>query len=135
MMGFSLFQELFKNVRTSMITIICVFITALLMSACAGENKNQMSPLAKETGKVAAAGQMDSSATADDQEIICRMTSTTGSRFKRKVCATKAQWAMLDGKNQDKTDEFKREIDRNDRQNTGSVGSDSMGGQTMGMPR
>ena len=133
----SFFQRLRETGRARMLTAICLILSALLMGACASGIKKQASPPpADEIGRASETGDADQVASnEDDQEIVCRMRATTGTRFKRRICATKAQWASLDSKNQEKTDEFNREIRRSESIETGVGGTDAMGGQTIGVPR
>ena len=132
----SLFQRLLNNVQAGIVTVACVFLIALLVSACASGNKKQIAPLASADGinQASETGEADTGMTADDKEIVCRMKATTGTRFKRRICATKAQWAKLEEKNQQDTDEFRREAGKKDGLNTG-METDAMGGQSIGVPR
>ena len=123
-----------KRLGASMANVACVSMIALLLGACASENKQQISPLANETGQGSVKNESGNGETADDQEIVCRMKKTTGTRFTHKVCATKAQWARLEEKNREKTDEFAKEVDTGSRTALPSS-SDGMGGQSSGMPR
>lgn len=127
------FKSLRKNVRTSRVTIACVFMIVLLVGACAGGNTKQTLSQANETRQVSAKTGSENGETSGDQEIICRHKKYTGSRFRHKVCATKAQWARLDRKDAADTEEIIDGLNRNSGLNTGS--SDSMGGASSGAPR
>jgi hypothetical protein len=122
-----------QNVREGTVNLACVFMILLLTCACAGVDKKQASPRATTIDKVLTKGESENGEINDDQEIVCRDVVYTGSRLKRRVCATKAEWDVIDGKNRKIADDFDREVKRNDGVNTGSSG-DSMGGQSGGMP-
>ncbi len=132
----SLFQRLLNNAKAGMVATACVFLIALLLGACAGGNNKQMSPMANadEMNQASGTAEADDGLTAEEKEIVCRMKATTGTRFKRRICATKAQWARLEEKNQAKTDEFNREVRKGEGADA-LGGSDAMGGQSMGAPR
>ncbi len=70
----------------------------------------------------------------DYQEIECRTRVVTGSRFKRKICATKAEWAALANRNRKDVEEWDRAIDNNSNTFGGGDPSDPMGGGTTGAP-
>ena len=129
------FRGIKKNPRVSLQIIACIFMIALLMSACANENKAEMSPLANEEAQLSLEGDIENVEATGNQELICRTTRITGSRFAHKVCATKAQWAKLERKNEIKTDEFQREIKKQTETLDTGPKTDSAGGQTTGPPR
>jgi len=106
------FNRLKENVRGSMASLAYVFMIALLTCACASTDKKQTSPYAIALDQILTEGESENSETNDDQEIVCRTREITGSRFKEKVCATKAEWAELDKKNRAEADYLDREIDR-----------------------
>ena len=89
---------------------------------------------ADETGQVSEEGESENGLTSDDYELECRTRTVTGSRFKRKICAPKAEWAEFDRRNEGKSDRFVRDVGQSSGVNTGS-GTDSMGGMSSGMPR
>ncbi|NLA75693.1 MAG: hypothetical protein GX846_09545 [Deltaproteobacteria bacterium] len=113
-----------------LITLLIIIIS-LLVFACTGAHK-ETSSIEKVTDQAVATG--DTGKTGDDQEIVCRNLHITGSRFKNRVCATRAEWAVRDGKNKEKTDNFSRDIRGRSGINTGS-GSDGMGGMSTGPAR
>jgi hypothetical protein len=129
------FKDVKNRLKVNMLKMACIFITALLIGACANETKRQMSPLANEAGQISAEGDTENAETAKDQEVICRITRTTGTRFSHKVCATKAQWAKLQKKRDRKTDEFQRaHKKRIEGLDTGPE-MDAAGGMPTGPPR
>ena len=72
--------------------------------------------------------------TNDDQEIVCRTIKVTGSRIgRKKICATKADWALWAKARREEADKTIRDIAQTSKVNTGSD-SDSMGGQSSGPP-
>ncbi len=44
----------------------------------------------------------------EDDKIICRKTAVIGSRFKKRVCATKHEWETLRKRSRDNADEMQR---------------------------
>ena len=70
---------------------------------------------------------------SDDYEEECRTVAVTGSRLKRRICASKAEWAAFDRRNRKDTEQLYRDADKTD-VNTGS-GTDPFGGQSGGMRR
>jgi hypothetical protein len=62
----------------------------------------------------AAAPPTPAAAPAPDQDkIICRSTQITGSRFHKRLCATKAQWAEFQRKQDQDMDNFFRKSNDN----------------------
>jgi len=49
-----------------------------------------------------------STATSDDGEIICKREPVVGSKFNRKVCATKDQWAARRNEDRKTTERIQR---------------------------
>lgn len=129
-----LYKGLMKNVKASRVNIACIFMIALLTGACASEYKQQASSYSNETGQVSVKGESENGEANDDQEIVCRTIVRTGSRFKEKICATKAEWAVYDKKNNGNTDVLTNDLNRGTRVNTGPS-IDPMGGQSTGIPR
>jgi len=70
---------------------------------------------------------------SDDYELECRTRSVTGTRFKQRTCAPKAEWAEFDRKNRKETDQLIRDVEHDNPYESPS--SDPMGGQSGGMPR
>ncbi len=51
----------------------------------------------------------DASAEPDpDEKMICRRTAVIGSKFKKKICATRKQWRELSDRGSDTTREMQR---------------------------
>ncbi len=44
----------------------------------------------------------------DEDKIVCRRTAITGSKFKKKVCATKKEWASLGRRSRENAGEMQR---------------------------
>ncbi|MFL0355583.1 hypothetical protein ACI5KX_03805 [Erythrobacter sp. GH1-10] len=51
-----------------------------------------------QTSEVAARKEVD-----DDDKIICRRTAVIGSKFKKRICATKEEWETLANQSRDAT--------------------------------
>jgi hypothetical protein len=99
--------------------LICVF--SLLIFACTSTNKKEMTTLNNVTDQIGKKDESDVAKTGDDQKIECRTDAKTGTNFKKKICATKAEWAIKDSKNKELKDRFYRSV--ND--NSGLAGSGS----------
>ena len=68
--------------------------------------------------------------TNDDQEIVCRTMKVTGSRIgRKKICATKAEWALWAKAQRAEAEETIRDLKEASGVNTDS-GPDSMGGRS-----
>ena len=107
-------KRLKENVRASRVNLACVIMIALLTGACAsGDTKQtslEISPHpsfaelsgsdSNETDQVSKEGQPKNAVNSDDYEEECRTIKVTGSRFKRRVCASRAEWADFDKKNE-----------------------------------
>lgn len=123
--------------KTSTIYLAIPFllcIIALLLCACTSTGKNETATINNVTDQVAKNDDSGKGTIEDDQKIECRNLPVTGSRFKNRVCTTKAEWAIRDGKNKEKLDEFGRDMSGRTGINTGT-GGDPMGGMSGGMPR
>lgn len=113
-----------------LIITVLICVIALMVCACTATHDKDTSSINKVTDQVSKNDDSNAGNTGDDQEIECRNLHITGSRFKNRVCTTKAEWAIKDGKNNEETDEFSRDVSRRSGVNTGS-GSEMSGG----MPR
>jgi hypothetical protein len=128
------FKRLKENVGMSMVNLACVLMIVLLTGACVTGSNKQTTSHANETGQVSAKDESKNVVTDDSQEIECRRRAVTGSRLKKKICRTKAEWAAIDNKRRKKSDEFLRDMSQESGVNTGE-GTDPMGGMSSGMPR
>lgn len=45
---------------------------------------------------------------ADDDKVICRRTAVVGSRFKKRICGTRREWATLRARGKDTTRDMQR---------------------------
>ena len=45
----------------------------------------------------------------DDDKLICRREATVGSKFKKKICATKAEWETLRKESAEETRKMQRQ--------------------------
>jgi hypothetical protein len=114
MIEVSFLERLEENVRAISANLACVLMIALLTGACATGDTRQASPEispppsvaevsssdANEAGQVSAEGEPKRTVNSDDYEEECRTIKVTGSRFKKRVCASKAEWADFDRKNE-----------------------------------
>jgi len=98
----------FKLNKTSTIylaILVFVCLITLLLCACTSTGKNETTTIKNVTDQVAKKDNSDAGKTGDDHEIVCRIRAATGSHFKNKICATKAEWARRDKKNGEKLDD------------------------------
>ncbi|MXO52205.1 hypothetical protein GRI42_12900 [Erythrobacter gaetbuli] len=67
-----------------------------------------MAPAAYAQDAEPAAGDTAATTAADDGEerVICKRTSIVGSKFKKKMCGTKADWDRMAQNSKDATREF-----------------------------
>lgn len=56
----------------------------------------------------AGAVQVEKAESDDDDAIICRRTMITGTKFKKKLCATQSQWEALTRRSRDTTRELQK---------------------------
>jgi hypothetical protein len=112
--------------------MFCLIV--LFLCACKSTGKNETATVNNVADQIAKNDESNKGTSEDDQKIECRNLHVTGSRFKNRVCTTKAEWAIRDGKNREKTDQFDRDVSGRSGINTGS-GGDAMGGMSGGMPR
>ncbi|GEM_PF-3178477 len=126
--------KLSKTITIYLAIPVLVCLTALFLCACTSTGKNETSTINSVADQAAKSDESGKETTEDDQKIECRNLPVTGSRFKNRVCTTKAEWAKRDGKNREKTDEFSRDVSGRAGINTGT-GGDAMGGMSGGMPR
>ena len=130
-----IFKKLKENVRSGIVTLACVFMIILLTGACAGTSKMQIASNVNATDQVTdqapVKGVSEKSEISDDQTIVCRRKAPTGSRLKKKICKTKAQWAREAGAGNKNAGDLQKDVDQNLSRNTGA-GADVMGGSFPG---
>jgi hypothetical protein len=127
-------NKLNKTSTIYLVIMVLVCLVTLLLCACTGTNKKETTSIKQVTDQVAKNDDSNTGKTEDDQQIVCRTKTTTGSHFKNKVCATKAAWAKKDAEEKEKLDRFGRDVSNKSGQ-PGSSGTDAMGGMSGGMPR
>ena len=123
--------------KISIVSLACVFMIALLMGACASGNKIQTAPNEDKTAQIASAKvESENGEANDDNEVVCRYVTNTGSKMKKKFCATKAEWARINNTDRKNAESYVRKSEQHDMIYIPSeTTTDSMGGQTMGVPR
>ena len=99
------FRKRKEDIKIGMENLACIFIVALLTGACAGSNRMQASVHDKSKP----------SEIIGDQTIECRRRAPTGSRLKRKICKTKAQWAREDDIKQQTAEKLQKDSEKNQR--------------------
>ena len=123
--------------KISIVDLACVFMIALLMGACASGNKIQTAPNEDKTAQIASAKvESENSEANDDQQVICRYITQTGSKMKKRFCATKAEWARINKTDRKNAESYVRKSEQHDALSIPSeTTTDAMGGQSMGVPR
>ncbi|MEM1196587.1 MAG: hypothetical protein AAGH57_10825 [Pseudomonadota bacterium] len=77
--------------------------------AAAQKEQAQETDQSKTTGPAPADEPVKEEAKKNDpDEIICRREAVVGSKFKKKICATRAEWQTLADRARDTTHEFQR---------------------------
>lgn len=99
-----------EKTRSSIVNLACFFMIILLTGACAGTGKKQSAVIAES----------ELSEIKGDQTIECRRIAFTGSRFKKKICKTKAQWAREAGVGNKAAGDLQKAADRSYSTNTGA---------------
>ena len=126
-------KKLRGYIKMSWLSLACIFMIVILTGACATSTKKQAMSKTNITGQKTADSEVQYSNLTGDNEIECRMRVATGSIFKKKVCLTKAAWAIVDEKNRKRTDRFHRDVNSKESVNNLPTGSDAA---VMGqMPR
>ena len=128
-----LFWDLSEDFWGRMISLTSIFMIVLLMGACAGKKEMLASSNLDEAVQASTKSETAGSEISDDQTIVCRRIAPTGSRLKRKVCKTKALWALESGSGNKAAGDLQQEIDRNYSKTAPST--DAMGGMSAGVPR
>ena len=106
-------QRLIKSSKINLVIFILFCVSALLFFACAGTPKNETSSLKNITDQAVSKEISEAEKTGDDQEIECRTDTKTGTRFRKKICATKAEWVIRDRINKERSDRFYRDVNSN----------------------
>jgi hypothetical protein len=110
---------------------VLVCLAAMFLCACTSTGKKETTTINNVTDQeVAKKDNSDAGKTGDDQEIVCRSRVSTGTTFKKKTCATKAEWARRDKIKKEKIDEFNRDMNSK----TGLY-DDNLMGNTAGRPQ
>ena len=126
-------KKLRGYIKMSWLSLACIFMIVILTGACATSTKKQAMSKTNITGQKTADSEVQYSNLTGDNEIECRMRIATGSIFRKKVCLTKAAWAIVDEKNRKRTDRFHRDVNSKESVNNLPTGSDAA---VMGqMPR
>lgn len=119
-----------------MVDLACVFMIVLLIGACASGNKMQTASYENKTAQVSAEVESENAVANDDQEVVCRYITYTGSKMKKKFCATKAEWARITKTDRKNAESYVRKSEQHDMISAPSeISTDPMGGQSMGVPR
>lgn len=110
---------------------VLICLIALFLCSCTSTGKKETTTKNNITDQVVKKANSDTGKAGDDQEIVCRIRAATGSHFKNKICASKAEWAIRDRKKREEVDRFNRDIGNRSGINSG----DGLGNMSGGMPR
>ncbi|MCP4048109.1 MAG: hypothetical protein GY732_19210 [Gammaproteobacteria bacterium] len=97
------------NIKAVVFAIIVIFVVSGDASASAGDTEKQES--VQETKTVQGSETALATETAEDaedpNEWICKRVQKTGTRFKTKMCGTRAQWEESERKAKDVTEQMR----------------------------
>jgi hypothetical protein len=103
--------KMLDKIKTTHLSItVSIFMISILIYACTGTRNKDTSIIKNATDQITSADKSGTNNTNDDQKIECRTDAKTGTRFKKKICATKAEWAIRDAKERELKDRFYRVI-------------------------
>ena len=123
-------KKLRGYIKMSWLSLACIFMIVILTGACATGTKKQAMSKTNITGQKTADSEVQYSNLTGDNEIECRMRIATGSIFRKKVCLTKAAWAVVDEKNRKRMDRYERDVQSMSSRNNLPTDQNSMA--TMG---
>ncbi len=82
--------------------------TLLAMQAQAADTAEAADAKAEATAQAAEQVEEVAEVDEDKDKIICKRTAVIGSKFKKKICGTKEQWATMHNRGEDSTREMQR---------------------------
>lgn len=92
--------------------VLLCFLGASLLGACATNGATVSSNAAAETTEAAETAAPEENvretAEVDESRVICKRTIVTGSRFKKNICRTWAEWKQIEDQSQRNTDTIQR---------------------------
>jgi len=83
-------------------------LLSLLLAAQAQTTETPASEAAAEPVADTATTQTSAADLEDSNKVICKRTIVTGSKFKKKICGTKAEWAEMQARNIENAREMQR---------------------------
>lgn len=87
----------------------CAFLTAGAAVAAEEAASTETAPAAEESAAPAEeAGETPTTTAASDDKVVCKHVASTGSRFGRKVCATKREWEQMRKDSQESVGDIQR---------------------------
>ena len=89
-------------------TELATALAAILLAMQAQPAATTQAADAKPDEDAQTAEQVAQAEDAEKDKIICRRTAVIGSKFKKKICGTKEQWATMHNRGEDSTREMQR---------------------------
>lgn len=90
--------------------VFLCFVGAALLGACATNNATVASNAAAEAAEANEAAVQQAAAEEDGDRIICKRIIVTGSRFKKNVCRTWAEWKEIEDQSSRSVDTLQRRM-------------------------
>ncbi|MEM1196586.1 MAG: hypothetical protein AAGH57_10820 [Pseudomonadota bacterium] len=91
-----------------MTELFTLLLPLLLATQAQPTETTQATDEAVETLEAAEVPPVEEAQKDRDDEIICRREAVVGSKFKKKICATRAEWQTLAERSRDTTQQFQR---------------------------
>ena len=90
-------------------TLLAVGVSCLAVGcASTGDTNTRPAIPDEETSIGSETTQVGAAESYDPDEVVCKRTKKTGTRFKSKVCATRREWELYEERAQDITEELQR---------------------------
>lgn len=95
------------NIKTLIFTLIVVFAASGYANAGDKEKQKDVEETKTVQGDETAQATETAEAEPDPNEWICKRVQKTGTRFKSKLCGTRAQWEESEKNAQDMTEQMR----------------------------
>lgn len=89
-------------------SLIFAFLAACLAAACATDDASMEESALVEENQNPENASVETVDEDDPDRITCRYTQVIGSKFKKRLCGTKAQWETMDQRASDDAREIQR---------------------------
>ena len=98
------FKQIIKAMANTSMLLVCVIVITLSAASCSTVQTKQTTSTDTTANSLATKEK-------SGMQLECRDVTTTGSRFKKKVCEYKKTWDAIDKKNNSSSEEFKNSLD------------------------